>query len=836
MTSNFPRLTLRDLFDADYYRANNPDIARFDDRRAFEHLENYGIQELRTFSPFFDIGFYLENNGDVRNVFAPLFSRELLAIDKGVALQGANLRLVVDHFLNNGVYEGRRFTPLPIDLEFYRANNPDLANFDRSQLLNHLIELGVNEGRKVSPEIDLNFYRSTYPDLARLSNIELLQHFNNFGRQEGRVAVPTIGQNLLLFDAEFYRASNQDLPANIRASDRELTQHFLNFGRNELRKFSPFFDARYYIDNNPDLRLAGIDTNQEALDHFQRFGLNEGRRFSQFFDVNYYLANNSDLRAAGFNRQQAFAHFIQNGLNEGRRPSLLFDPRYYIANNPDLLARQVSFRDAYREFQVGEPPTQPASGFQLARPASVAFDPQTIAPLIQAGSGTTAERLQNPTKWDDIPVGGTLSYSFVTTSSAFLYRIPGVDVRNVREVSEAVKINVRNIMRQYSEVMGINLVEVPDRPPNVGRMRILISDVPTDRQGIVFTFGPTDSPGDDRQGDIHLAPNVDFGAGPGSFEYESLLFGVGGALGLNEQVGLPGLGQQNARPVNEVLPIATKNNTSTVMIQDFPNDYNGAFARSPMSYDIRALQFLYGSSYYNATDTTYRYEAGNFINIKQTIWDAGGIDTLDFSRLPEQPPDVSPLAQTAPLPGSGYYFDMNEGGQLTAQNALNRSPYSYTVGTGGGTDGNPERRFGTTNTYGTTIAFGAEIENLTGSPGNDEILGNNLANNISGGSGDDQIAGARGADILTGNLGRDVFVIAEGDGGRAIADADIITDFTPGVDRIGLALGLRIDQIAFSAGSNPNDTILRLADTGEFLAVVRGVPQTAFPAGSFTFA
>ena len=36
------------------------------------------------------------------------------------------------------------------------------------------------------------------------------------------------------------------------------------------------------------------------------------------------------------------------------------------------------------------------------------------------------------------------------------------------------------------------------------------------------------------------------------------------------------------------------------------------------------------------------------LNLKQTIWDAGGTDTLDFSDLQPQ--------------SSGYRFDLNEGG------------------------------------------------------------------------------------------------------------------------------------------------------------------------------
>jgi VCBS repeat-containing protein len=83
------------------------------------------------------------------------------------------------------------------------------------------------------------------------------------------------------------------------------------------------------------------------------------------------------------------------------------------------------------------------------------------------------------------------------------------------------------------------------------------------------------------------------------------------------------------------------------------------------------------------------------------------------------------------------------------------------------------------------------IENLTGSNFNDSLMGDNNSNIINGGLGNDALNGGGGDDFLIGGLGNntltggsgaDTFQWLKGNSGH-----DVITDFTPGTDKLDLS-------------------------------------------------
>ena len=726
--------------------------------------------------------------------------------------------------------------PLEVDIfdaDLYRAANPDLANLTDAQAFAHFQNNGMEEGRIFSFIFDFDFYRQANRDLAGLSNRQLFEHFESFGLDEGRLSSP-------FYDRVFYGQSILDVNAtfftdnfNTRDSvNRQLAQDFVNrlnagltvqssTGETIQLNPSPYINLQYYLNNNPDLRQASFNT-KEALQHLELVGVNEERAFSLIFNSEFYLENNPDLLAAGLTNLQALEHFQIQGIQEGRRPSLLFDTAFYRDNNLDLQQRGLDNEELVNHFLLTGLPDE-------GRSSSVYFDPNGIDSLLLNVTPPTADDQnadggQQPLPADNLlepkrrwptPVNGVLTYSFVTEASAFLYEGPE---SGVGEVSDRVKNNVRQIMAEYSKILPFDVVEVPDRPPNVGQIRIMFSDGPS--------YAYAYEPGLGIGGDVHLSrdfendQNQAFSAAPGTLGYETLIHEVGHALGLKHPNNYPGADLNPSETVGEqmpFLPLFRDNNTNTVMTSS--SNLVGVGASTPMSYDIRALQFLYGFSDANKGNNLYTFDGSNFIGVKQTIWDAGGIDTVDFSGLPTN---------------ESYFFDLNEGGQNTARSALNGSTYiteTLVLDENGQLLVDENQQLVTqlsgpfaTNSYATAIAFGVTIENLIGSPVNDEILGNNADNIINGGEGADVITGSKGADTLTGGPGADTFVLAPTDG------SDIITDFTNEVDLIGLA-SLRFEDLLIQGGS---DTVIRLRPTGELLATLIGVPEVAISRDDFT--
>lgn len=155
---------------------------------------------------------------------------------------------------------------------------------------------------------------------------------------------------------------------------------------------------------------------------------------------------------------------------------------------------------------------------------------------------------------------------------------------------------------------------------------------------------------------------------------------------------------------------------------------------------------------------------------------------------------------------------------------------------------------------------GSGADNISGSDGNDIIAGGNGSDRLSGDVGEDTLTGGAGndrfvlapngdvgKDTLTGGAESDLFVLApNGNSPTSVSSppifdrtpTDIITDFTDGQDLIELTGGLSFKQLNIvSIGSSPNvkpdSTLIRVANTKEWLAILTGVPASKITEADF---
>lgn len=410
------------------------------------------------------------------------------------------------------------------------------------------------------------------------------------------------------------------------------------------------------------------------------------------------------------------------------------------------------------------------------------------------------------TRWDAANNNDTITYSFITSQTASSY----YGSETVSEPSDAVKRNVHEIFEMLEQYVDVNFQEVTDTADSYGEMRIMFSENPSR----AYTYLP---PGDyihKVSGDVHLLPafendpNNAFASGVGSYGYMTLIHEISHGLGLKHP------GNYSDGEKSPFLTPGQDNNTNTVMTYSGLGGNNKNSA-TPMPYDIQALQYLYGSNTsFNSANTTYTFDSiygfsdgSQYVGsadegMKVTIWDAGGNDTLNFSKLP-----ALQLADSS----YDYRIDLSEGGLITSADVYDTHEYIAVNDNSG--------NFYKTSTEGTGIAYGAVIENVINSPGNDLIYANSAANNFRGYApgksvGFDQIVGTNSKDTLelsgysAGSVtetrnGQDL-IIDLGDDGQVR-----ISGYYSNNDRIKIEFGgnqplISIDDVTVTEGSNNN--------------------------------
>ena len=122
----------------------------------------------------------------------------------------------------------------------------------------------------------------------------------------------------------------------------------------------------------------------------------------------------------------------------------------------------------------------------------------------------------------------------------------------------------------------------------------------------------------------------------------------------------------------------------------------------------------------------------------------------------------------------------------------------------------------------------------SGYAGNDILYGNAGNDDLRGRDGNDTLDGGTGKDIITTGSGSDTIYLRISDGGNALSDADIITDFTDGSDNFGLTNGLSFGDLTRTQGSGDyaNDTIISYGS--EYLAILKNIDVNLLTEADFT--
>jgi Ca2+-binding RTX toxin-like protein len=168
--------------------------------------------------------------------------------------------------------------------------------------------------------------------------------------------------------------------------------------------------------------------------------------------------------------------------------------------------------------------------------------------------------------------------------------------------------------------------------------------------------------------------------------------------------------------------IAQENTTKFSIMAYNPHPVEGVRAEEYQLYDIASLQYLYGRKE-DATDNRYTdFTDAQGYNRMFSIWDGGGLDHIDASANP-----VSAYIDLRP----GYFSSIGPGKGLKPENRVQFEDNTEL----------PQLKPKQTGPENISIAFGAYIEDATGTAQSDVIIGNQFTNVLRGGSGADIIFG-----------------------------------------------------------------------------------------------
>lgn len=309
-------------------------------------------------------------------------------------------------------------------------------------------------------------------------------------------------------------------------------------------------------------------------------------------------------------------------------------------------------------------------------------------------------------RWNSASPPGTpveVTYSFMT--AAPIYTAYSNKVGFMMFTGEQ-KAAVRQIFADIQAQFNITFKEVSDSTYSYGQIRF-----GNNSQGMTsaaYAYMPSPYGGQDA-GDVYV--NRDDSSNltritAGSYAYATLVHEIGHALGLKHP------GDYNAGFAASSVSgnfLATSEDTEARTVMSYGAVVQGQNRTFYGTYDMLALQYLYGITPYNTGDNVYSF-ANSTGQRLQIVNDQGGLDTFDLS------------AVTA-----GAKIDLREG----ALSSIGKLANGYT----------PAQE-------NVSIAYGVRIENVIGTAYADQIIGNDKNNRVTPGMGNDVLDGRGGLDTV----------------------------------------------------------------------------------------
>ncbi|WP_420471075.1 M10 family metallopeptidase C-terminal domain-containing protein [Brevundimonas sp. FT23042] len=350
-------------------------------------------------------------------------------------------------------------------------------------------------------------------------------------------------------------------------------------------------------------------------------------------------------------------------------------------------------------------------------------------PSLSSGDAGTQITRSNTSWATGLGQAATVTFAFRASVTSMPSDTSGFSQFSAAQIATAIQS-----LSAWSDVANITFVRVSDAGSEYSNnATILFGNYSSGQDGAAaFAYLPGGMPGATGstavQGDVWINSSLSYNASPTLYNYgtQTLLHEIGHAIGLshpaayNASAGVSITYSAHATYFEDsrqytVMSYFSERSTGA----DFRINGSGTtyYASAPLMDDISAAQRLYGVNMTTRTgDTVYGFNSNagqpwfsatsSGSPLVFAVWDAGGVDTFDFSGYTQ--------AQVIDLRQGAF---SNVGGMI----------------------GN------------VSIAVGVTIENVIGGTGADTIRGNS-ANNV--------IRGNGGADVIDGGLGSDTVVFS----------------------------------------------------------------------------